>query len=54
MADTKISDLAAVTDVLATDEYVLARSGATKKIDASNLLVASEVAFTPAGSIAAS
>lgn len=53
MADTKISDLAAVTDVLATDEYVLARSGATKKIDASNLLVASEVAFTPAGTIAA-
>lgn len=52
MSDTKISDLAAVTDVLATDEYVLARSGATKKIDASNLLVASEVAFTPTGTIA--
>ena len=51
MADTKISDLAAVTDVLATDEYVLARSGATKKIDASNLLVASEVSFTPTGTI---
>lgn len=32
MADSKISDLAAVTDVLDTDAFVLARSGATKKI----------------------
>jgi hypothetical protein len=39
VADTKISDLAAVTDVLATDEYVLARSSTTKKITAANLSV---------------
>jgi len=59
MADTKISDLAAVTDVLATDEYVLARSGATKKIDASDLTTgiaalnpvdASDVAIVDTGS----
>lgn len=31
MADTKISGLAAVTDVQDTDEFVLARAGATKK-----------------------
>lgn len=37
MADTKISGLAAVTDVLPTDEFVLARSSTTKKIDASDL-----------------
>lgn len=37
MADTKISALAAVTDVLDTDEFVLARSGATKKIDGVDL-----------------
>ena len=37
MADTKISGLSAVTDVLATDEFVLARAGTTKKIDASDL-----------------
>jgi len=37
MADTKISDLTAVTTVNATDEYVLARAGATNKIDASDL-----------------
>jgi hypothetical protein len=37
MANTKISDLPAVTDVLSTDEYVLARSGVSKKIDASDL-----------------
>jgi hypothetical protein len=37
MADTKISDLSAVTDVVGTDEYVLARSGATKKITAASL-----------------
>lgn len=38
MADTKISDLAAVTDVLGTDEFVLARAGDTKKIDAVDLV----------------
>lgn len=37
MADTKISALSAVTDVLSDDEFVLARSGATKKIDAIDL-----------------
>jgi hypothetical protein len=38
MADSKISDLAAVTDVQPTDEYVLARAGASKKIDASDMI----------------
>jgi hypothetical protein len=37
VADSKISDLSAVTDVQATDEYVLARAGTSKKIDASDL-----------------
>lgn len=37
MADSKISDLAAVTDLLGTDEFVMARSGATKKINAADL-----------------
>ncbi len=37
MADQKISQLAAVTDVLAADEYVVARAGATKKITGTNL-----------------
>lgn len=40
MADSKISDLAAVTDLLTTDEYVLARSGASKKITGANLRAA--------------
>lgn len=53
MANTKISDLPAVTDVIGTDEYVLARSGTSKKIAASDLLVADAVAFTPTGTIAA-
>ncbi len=51
MADTKISALPAVTDVIGTDEYVLARSGASKKITAADLLVADTVSFTPAGTI---
>lgn len=37
MADTKISDLTAVTDVLSTDEFVIARSGTSRKIDAVDL-----------------
>jgi hypothetical protein len=37
MADTKISNLPAVTTVADTDEYVLARSGGTKKITGANL-----------------
>lgn len=37
MADTKISDLPAVTDVLSTDEYVLARAGDSNKITAADL-----------------
>lgn len=40
MTDTKISDLAAVTDLLATDAYVLARSGTTKKITGASLRAA--------------
>lgn len=38
MADTKISNLAAVTDVQATDEFVLARAGATKKLTGASLV----------------
>lgn len=45
MPDTKISALAAVTDVQATDELVLARAGATKKIDASDLLMFDAYAY---------
>lgn len=45
MADTKISGLAAVTDLLSTDELVLARSGTTKKIDASDFAFALGVEF---------
>jgi hypothetical protein len=37
MADTKISNLAAVTTVDDTDAYVVARSGASKKITGANL-----------------
>jgi hypothetical protein len=37
MADSKISDLAAVTDLQDTDELVLARAGASKKIDGVDL-----------------
>lgn len=37
MADQKISDLGVVTDVLDTDEFVLARSGTTKKITGASL-----------------
>lgn len=51
MANSKISDLTAVTNVLATDEYVLARSGVSNKITAADLLVADAVEFTPAGTI---
>lgn len=41
MADTKISDLPAVTDVQPGDEYVLARTGFSKKITAADLLAGS-------------
>jgi hypothetical protein len=37
LADTKISNLPAVTTVDDTDEYVVARSGGTKKITGANL-----------------
>ncbi|HSE44722.1 MAG TPA: hypothetical protein VLA89_05270 [Gemmatimonadales bacterium] len=40
MADSKISALAAVTDLLTTDELVLARAGATKKIAGDDLAAA--------------
>lgn len=44
MTDLKISQLAAVTDVQDTDELVLARVGATKKITGQNLKAASAIA----------
>lgn len=37
MADTKISDLAAVTDVQTSDDFVLARAGTTKRITGADL-----------------
>jgi hypothetical protein len=37
MADSKISDLSAVTTLAGTEEFVLAVTGATKKITAANL-----------------
>lgn len=40
MANKKISELSAVTDLLSTDEYVLARSATTKKITGSDLQAA--------------
>ena len=40
MADTKISALAAVTDLQDTDELVMARAGDNKKIDAVDLKAA--------------
>jgi hypothetical protein len=41
MADQKISDLTAVTSILATDLFELARSGVSNKITAANLVAAS-------------
>lgn len=41
MADSKISDLTAVTSPLATDEFVIARSGTSRKITAADLLATS-------------
>lgn len=54
MADTKISALAAVTTVGDTDEYVVAVSGATKKITGANLKagVADGVGATQAYAVA--
>ncbi len=40
MANKKISELDAVTDLLSTDEYVLARSSTTKKITGNDLQAA--------------
>ena len=40
MADSKISDLTAVTSLVGTDEFVLARTGATKKVAAVDLFAA--------------
>lgn len=40
MADTKISALSAVTDLLAGDDYVLSRSGVSYKIDGTDLAAA--------------
>lgn len=50
MADTKISSLSEVTDLLSTDEFVLARSGATKKI--TGLSLASGLSLSTDGWIA--
>ena len=47
MADTKISALPAVTDVQDSDEYVLARSGGTKKITGANLKTGIPATGTP-------
>jgi len=47
MADTKISALAAVTSLISTDEFVLARSGTTKKITTASLGLSD--GWTPAG-----
>jgi len=48
MADSTISDLAAVTDLLTTDDYVLMRSGVTKRITGDDL--ATEIlALAPGG-----
>ena len=51
MADTKISGLAAVTDVQDTDEYVIARAGGSRKITGANLKtgIAAEGPEGPAG-----
>lgn len=50
MADSKISDLTAVTNVLATDEHVLARAGTTRKITSDNLApIAWKTAFSEDG-----
>jgi len=47
MADSKISALAAVTDVLATDDFVLERSSASKRITGADL--SSEIASAVSG-----
>jgi len=44
---TKISDLSTVTDVVSGDEYVLARSGATKAIDADDLAAGIAALYPP-------
>jgi len=47
VADSKISDLPAVTDVVSGDKYVLARSGATKNIDADDLAAGIAALYPP-------
>lgn len=47
MPDTKISDLPAVTDLLSGDEYVIARAGASKKIDADDLAAGIAALYPP-------
>jgi hypothetical protein len=42
LADTKISALPAVTDIQATDSFVLARAGATNRITGLNLLAGND------------
>lgn len=47
MADKKISELSAVTDVVSGDEYVLSRSGVSKKIDADDLSAGIAALYPP-------
>jgi hypothetical protein len=53
MADQKISGLAPVTDVADTDEYAVARAGATKKITGANLKAAMPGGVAPTRTLTA-
>jgi hypothetical protein len=53
MADQKISGLAPVTDVADTDEYPVARAGATKKITGANLKAAMPGGVAPTRTLTA-
>jgi hypothetical protein len=53
MADQKISGLAPVTDVADTDEYVIARAGASKKITGANLKAAMPGGVAPTRTLTA-
>lgn len=50
MADKKISELTAVTDIVSGDEYVLARAGASKKIDVDDMAAGIAALYPPGGS----
>lgn len=49
MADTKISDLAAITALDGTEEFVVADTGTTKKITSANALKAAHVPVADSG-----